>query len=466
MHWFARLFPRPVFAGDSEKTRIAAVSSDLMGVIIIVMTVNLTAITVVGYYTSLFNITIAWTALGLVFMCRYLLHRGRVRGVTLGASLTLVLTGLSTSYVAGFVGAVSASAALVGIAFCALTLGPRMGAWLVALTAAGFGGITLAVMRGHTALAPPIHPLNQWVSLVTFCVILLAAAALVRRHLFDAVDRAYRVQLALENERESRRMALEMANDELEARVAERTRELALALKELEAFSYSVSHDLRGPLLSINGHATLLLKQEQQALSDRGRERIASISRNTVRMGEMIEDILRYCRVGFPELKAVSLDMDRMAEEVGAELHTQWPQVRLGIAPLGHAHADPVMLRQVWENLLGNAFKYSSRVAAPRVDVSVERRAGEQVFCISDNGVGFDEKYAGKLFGMFQRLETAEPFEGHGIGLAIVKRLVERHGGQVWATSISGQGATFCFTLPDQGANRLSSTPSAHRAGP
>ena len=232
-------------------------------------------------------------------------------------------------------------------------------------------------------------------------------------------------------------------NAELERRVAERTAQLEASNRELESFSYSVSHDLRAPLRAVTGFAKILLQEEGSKLSAEGRRYLNTIDSNGRRMGELIDALIALGRYSRIELNKASVDMVRLAREVRDELAPNWPKAVFTIGPLPPAQGNETLLKQLLLNLIGNALKYSAHVAEPRI---VLRAEGNR-YVISDNGVGFDMEYVGKLFQPFERLHTEREFEGTGIGLAIVKLIVERHGGQVEARSAPGEGATFSFTL-------------------
>jgi light-regulated signal transduction histidine kinase (bacteriophytochrome) len=222
---------------------------------------------------------------------------------------------------------------------------------------------------------------------------------------------------------------------------------LERANKDLESFSYSVSHDLRAPLRALNGYARIIQEDDGEHLSAEGKEMLSRIWTNAERMGALIDDILQFSRVGRAELHRESVDMAQLARTAAEELSGDYPAtvVRVGDLPAGDG--DAAMLRQVWANLIGNAFKFSSRVEKPEVEVGSEQSGDETVYYVRDNGAGFDMSYAGHLFGVFQRLHPTEDYPGTGAGLAIVKRVVERHGGRVWAEGVVGKGATFRFTL-------------------
>ncbi len=241
-------------------------------------------------------------------------------------------------------------------------------------------------------------------------------------------------------------------NETLERRVAVRTEELARANRELESFSYSVSHDLRAPLRAINGFSRILQDTAEPALSAENRQLLERIVHNTNRMGDLIDDILDYSRASQTALRHRSVDLATLAQEICAELAPTYPKAVVRIGALGHAWGDATMLRQVLSNLIGNALKYTGKRDTPEIVVGAEPGESEIVFFVRDNGAGFDMQYAGKLFGMFQRMHTDKDFPGTGVGLAITKRIIERHGGRIWAEAVKEGGATFRFVLPVQPA--------------
>lgn len=237
-------------------------------------------------------------------------------------------------------------------------------------------------------------------------------------------------------------------NASLEQRVALRTAELTQANRELESFSYSVSHDLRAPLRAINGFARLLYENEYERLGEEARHMLERILHGSNRMGELIDDLLDYSRAARVSLAPRAVDLDHLARDVAAELGEAYPAARLEVAPLPVIKGDSILLRQVLENLVGNALKYSSKRERPLVEIGCRTEENMVEVFIRDNGAGFDMRYAGKLFGMFQRLHTEKEFPGTGVGLAICKRIVERHGGSLRAESAPEAGATFTLTLP------------------
>lgn len=237
---------------------------------------------------------------------------------------------------------------------------------------------------------------------------------------------------------------------EMERRVAERTAQLETANRELEAFSYSVSHDLRAPLRAVDGFARILLDEYRDKLDEEGRRLLHVIREGAAQMGQMINDILAFSRAGRFELNRSTVDMTALARGVAAELCPleEGRTVNITVHDLPAAHGDPAMLRQVFANLIGNAVKFTAKKKAALIEVGAQPAERETVYYVRDNGAGFDMRYADRLFGVFQRLHSTEEFEGTGIGLAIVKRIIARHGGRVWAEGKVGKGATFYFTLP------------------
>jgi len=239
-------------------------------------------------------------------------------------------------------------------------------------------------------------------------------------------------------------------NQELERRVMERTAQLVEANKELEAFSYSVSHDLRAPLRHIDGFAGLLIKSDGERLSERGRGHLANIADSAKQMGRLIDDLLIFSRMGRAEMRVGTVNLNLLLVEVIQSLQPeiQQRQVVWRKTSLPVVHGDAPMLRQVLVNLLANAVKYTRTRDPAEIEIGWRETPDEVVVFVRDNGVGFEMKYADKLFGVFQRLHRAEEFEGTGIGLANVRRIVVRHGGRTWAESTLGTGATFFFSLP------------------
>ncbi len=243
---------------------------------------------------------------------------------------------------------------------------------------------------------------------------------------------------------------IQKLNKELEQRVAERTSQLELANKELEAFAYSVSHDLRAPLRSIDGFSRILLEDYADKLDGDGREHLDTVRAASQRMAQLIDDILQLSRITRTPLRLLPVDLSVLAATVAEDLRKIEPErtVEFDIEPGCLALADANLMRIVLENLVGNAWKFTGKTPGARIRFGMEVRSGTVVYFVRDNGVGFDMKYSSKLFGAFQRLHTANEFPGTGIGLASVQRIIHRHGGEVWIEGRLGEGTTVYFTIP------------------
>ena len=262
-------------------------------------------------------------------------------------------------------------------------------------------------------------------------------------------DQLLRTELEASEARAARELAETRAN--LLADLEGKNRELAAATTELEAFSYSVSHDLRAPLRAIDGFARALLEDHADALGDDGRRIAGIVCKNAEKMSRPIDDLLEFSRTTRTVPTVARVDMTALAREVAAELAEPGREVALRIDELPAAHADAGLVRQVWANLLSNALKYSRKRDVARVDVTGETRDDVVVYTVRDNGVGFDPRYREKLFRVFQRLHSDAEFAGTGVGLALAARIVSRHGGWMTADATLGEGATFSFALPKKG---------------
>ncbi len=241
-------------------------------------------------------------------------------------------------------------------------------------------------------------------------------------------------------------------NITLERKVADRTEQLAAVNKELEAFTYSVSHDLRAPLRIIDGFADTLLTDYGGKLDEEGHRTVGVIMTNARRMGQLIDDLLNLSRLGKREILRSRVDMNPVVSATIEELLLLYKgqQPRIDCDQLLSAQCDSSLIRQVWSNLISNALKYSGKQEQPVIRIGSYRDGSNVVYSVTDNGVGFNMKYAGKLFGVFQRLHKVTEFEGTGVGLALVQRIILKHGGRVWAESEPGKGAKFFFSLPEE----------------
>ena len=238
--------------------------------------------------------------------------------------------------------------------------------------------------------------------------------------------------------------------EDLEKKVQSRTQELEAVNKELEAFSYSVSHDLRAPLRAVSGYAMMLKEDYEDSFDDEAKRITGNILANVKMMGRLIDDLIAFSQLGKREVRRQVTDMQELASTCVEELRPTWPEEKylIDIGPLPRCNGDSGLLKQVWMNLIGNAIKYSSKITHPRIAIGSIEEAQGVVYFVRDNGAGFDMKYADKLFKVFQRLHGQDEFEGTGVGLALVKRILNKHRGEIWADSSPGNGAVFYFTLP------------------
>jgi PAS domain S-box-containing protein len=261
----------------------------------------------------------------------------------------------------------------------------------------------------------------------------------------DITDRK-RIETEL-RESEERYRAL---SEHLEERVGQRTAELEAANRDLEAFSYSVSHDLRAPLRHVSAHCNMLLERPAVAADGDARRHADSAIKAVSRLAQLVDDLLHFSRMGRAGMHRTALSMQELVEQVQRDLEPELQNrtVRWQIGTLPNVVGDMSMLKQVWQNLLGNAVKYTRNRPVARVQIDTVYDEQEFIFFVRDNGVGFDPQYAGKLFGVFERLHGPREFEGTGIGLANVRRIIQRHGGRVWAESAVDAGASFYFSLP------------------
>jgi PAS domain S-box-containing protein len=244
-------------------------------------------------------------------------------------------------------------------------------------------------------------------------------------------------------------------NEELEQRVVERTAQLEAANKELEAFSYSVSHDLRAPLRAMDGFSRILVDEYASQLPSEAARYLKTIRESSQQMRHLIDDLLSFSRLSRQPLNKQTISTNDLVRQALQSLNVeqQGRLIEISMGALPPCRGDPSLLRQVWINLISNALKFTREQAVARIEVGcLTQEDGAQVFFVKDNGVGFDMRYADKLFGVFQRLHRAEEYEGTGVGLAIVQRIIHRHGGRVWADGEVERGATFYFTLPQKGA--------------
>lgn len=363
----------------------------------------------------------------------------------------------------------------VGLAYCATSLGD----WLPPLMEGNRIGPTgeslfmwmwllSLVALAAIAVRRPYSVIDVWL-MVTLCAWILdiAMSTVFNGGRFDFGFYAGRVYgllasvfilgvLLMENGRLYARLHDAFETERRQRGELERTSaELRATNKQLEAFTYSISHDLRAPLSVMDGYAVLIGEEYGSRLDDGGRQLLAVLRDQTKRMRKLIENLLAFARTGGQRVAVAPVDMDDLVREVVQECQASHPAAKIGMGALPPAEGDRALLKQVWTNLINNALKYSSKRAAPRVQIGAEVRDNSLEYWVSDNGVGFDPRRSDKLFGVFQRLHSDSEFPGTGVGLAIVQQIVTRHGGSVGADSTPGLGARFHFVLPRHEPTRV-----------
>jgi signal transduction histidine kinase len=292
-----------------------------------------------------------------------------------------------------------------------------------------------------------------WLVILLIGALLLGAGASVGMVWRHQSARFYREKAAAADTLWEAREALRRLNAQLEQRVVERTAQLQVTHQELEAFSYSVSHDLRAPLRHVMGFVDLLQKEAGPALSEKSLQHLATISQSAKRMGDLIDDLLDFSRVGRAVLQKTEIHLDELVRETLGDFkaETKGRNIAWNIHPLPAVQADRALLRMALVNLISNAVKFTGARAEAKIEIGCAPNGnGQTEIFIRDNGVGFDPQYTGKLFGVFQRLHSQDEFEGTGIGLANVQRIIHRHGGRAWAEGAVDGGATFYFSIPKQ----------------
>ena len=400
-----------------------------------------------GWLTVPFLLTIAATV--------YLLRTGRQKlGVRFGIAGCWLSAMLGLSLINGIRGpSVSVFAALLLLA--GWHIGPRAVVWLTGLTVLALGLLAHAAASGWpypvTVEATPYYAgLVQSAVMIGAGSVSFFAARALQNQFYELntsrTELRHKVDLlaARETELNVAQARLLELNSDLEQRVRQRTTQLHETMRELESFSYTVSHDLRSPLRTINGHLTARLEATPRLTADAAVS-AGAIGRGVEQMSRIIDGLLRLARVSRGELEIATIDMNEVLERLLEDLKPNYPATQIRVDPLPNAHGDPTLIQQVLANLVSNALKFSARRDQPQVHVGWSE--SKFAWFVSDNGVGFDMSYASHLFENFTRLHSAHEFDGTGIGLTLVKKIVERHGGRVWADAEPGEGASFYFQL-------------------
>ena len=448
-------FPAPVFPDSEEKTRQA----EILRVLLLCQVATSIVGGSIGLFFVFFEKIISSIAIGIglavALVSLAILHRGHVRTAAIVNSVTSWLIVTTVVFLSG--GLASADAFLyLGVMFAAgLTIG--MPAATIAMVASSAVLLVGALAENAGYAIPrvlPHPPETRWLLFTFSAIWALVPLKIAMTRLKAALNQA--------EEEIDRRRAVEAEmhnlNLRLESRVQERTAELENANEELQAFSYSVSHDLRAPLRASAGFCRILLDMYAARLDEDGQRFLARVEDNTQRMSRLIDDLLAFSRLGRKPVERQEVDVDEVVRDVVSELQ---PEIRshgvvLEVSPLPDCFGDPGLLRQVFANLLGNAVKYSAPRDMAHVEVGYSLIDGEVVYSVRDNGVGFDMEHAENLFGVFQRLHREDEFEGTGIGLAIVQRILSQHGGRIWAEAEVDKGAAFHFVInPKEESPRL-----------
>ena len=436
---FFRLISLPVFTNEEHMERARVLSFIVWSILIVNFQIFVLFWFLLPQNRARLLASFVTLTVTLPFML-VLNHHGRTRlaGILLmvgcwllGTVLTLTSGGIHSPSVLMFVVNVFVAGLLfggrggviVGVIFCLTMLG------LVLLERTGL----LPVSRvTHTAY-------SIWVSLAAGLESIAIYQVLANRSIKAALTRAKQAEAALRR-----------SNDELEVRVQERTDELRKINQELESFSYSVSHDLRSPLRAVNGFADLLMSRHARDLPEDAQHLVAVIKDSALQMNQLIEALLSLAHIDRQPLYPRSVNLAALARQTIAELQAEQPgrKMEIQLAELPDCIGEPDLLRQVYVNLISNAIKFTGHRPVALIEVGFKVDGGKTIYYVRDNGAGFDMRYAGKLFGVFQRMHSSRQFTGTGVGLSIVQRIIHRHGGTIWAEAAVDQGATFYFTLP------------------
>lgn len=429
-----------------EQDQVASVSRAFLTVILGFVVLHVLLVGVGGHNRDTRLFTAAVAGCMLLATARILLGLGWVRtGTWLGVGTTLAV-GLFSGWFAAYIGVGQSAWVFVGVAYGTLVLGFRAGAIATGVALVGYAVLAVAIDRAAVQSQIVPHPFNQWLNLFTPSMVLLVAMGAIREALVTSVRRQVESSKAATRERDERLGAIRAAADTLERTVRDRTSALENAVQDLQTLTYLLSHDLMGKVSAMRSFAAVVAEREGDRLTPDGLRRLGRVDANGQELQTMIEGLLTYARASTLQPSVGRVPLGRLLAEIAADMQQVHPKARIEWS-VEDIDSDRVMLRHILQNLVANGCKFGARDGA-HVQVTSARQDGETVITVSDDGIGFDPAEQERLFELFHRGEEARGAEGHGVGLAVVKHLVQRLGGRVWAET-GASGTRFRFTVPD-----------------